>query len=199
LISLQVRIYSRTGLIKSRNYLLFTLILLSGLLADRPCSAQEDNSMPDTSLASKHDPRKATMYSAFVPGMGQVYNQKYWKVPLVYGLGGAMVYFIDYNQSKYKQFKEAYAAGNTQEYYIIEGRKYTYDQLTMGRDYYRRYRDLSVFGLAAVYFLNIVDAMVDAYFTQFDVSDNLALRIQPAIVDNFDFTASLGVKIKFSF
>ena len=161
--------------------------------------ARQDSTVLDTTLHSKRNPRTAIIFSAIVPGLGQVYNGKYWKVPLVYGAGGAMVYVFYYNQSKYAKFRDAYAEGDPQKIYIIDGYKRTYEQLPRGRDWYRKYRDLSVFGIAAVYLLNIVDAMVDAYFTEFDVSDNLTFRIQPAVVDNFDLTAAVGVKFSIGF
>ena len=160
---------------------------------------QQDSTVRDTTSHIKKNPKTAILYSAILPGLGQVYNGKYWKVPLVYGAGGAMVYIFYYNQSKYTKFREAYAEGDQTKIYIIDGYKRTYDQLPRGRDWYRRYRDISVFGIAAVYFLNIVDAMVDAYFTEFDVSDNLTFRIQPSVVDNFDLTAAVGVKFSIGF
>ncbi len=160
---------------------------------------QQDSTDSDTTFYIKKNPKTAILYSAILPGLGQVYNGKYWKVPLVYGAGGAMVYVFYYNQSKYTKFREAYAEGDQTKIYIIDGYKRTYDQLPRGRDWYRRYRDISIFGIAAVYFLNIVDAMVDAYFTDFDVSDNLTFRIQPSVVDNFDLTAAVGVKFSIGF
>ena len=163
------------------------------------CHAQEDNLLSDSTFHKKHNPKTAILCSALLPGLGQVYNHKYWKVPLVYGAGGAMVYTFYYNQSKYKKFKDAYAEGDPQKIYIIDGYQRTYEQLPQGRDWYRRYRDLSFFGFAAVYFLNIVDAMVDAYFTEFDVSDDLTLKIHPSIVDNFDLTAAVGIKFTIGF
>lgn len=179
--------------------LLLLLMPMTGFLPVNYCAAQETSAATDTSQVKKHNPKLATRYSMVVPGLGQIYNQKYWKVPLIYGLGGAMIYFINYNQTKYVKFKDAINLEPKQEYYIIDGRTYKYDDLTYGRDYYRRYRDLSVFGLAGVYFLNIVDAMVDAYFINFDVSDDLSMKIRPSVVNNFDLTASVGIKFQFSF
>ncbi len=161
--------------------------------------ARQDSTVGDTVRPVRKNPRTATICSAIVPGMGQVYNGKYWKVPLVYGAGGAMIYMFHYNQSKYVKFRDAYINGAPGENYIIDGRKLPYERLTTGRDWYRNYRDLSAFGIAAVYLLNIVDAMVDAYFTNFDVSDDLTFRIQPAVVDNFDLTAAYGVKFSIAF
>jgi hypothetical protein len=161
--------------------------------------AQEDSLAVDTVVMKKHNPRTATICSALLPGLGQVYNRKYWKVPLVYGIGGAMVYAYQYNQSKYIKYREAYDEGDAGKLYIIDGYTRTYDQLPLGREYYRRYRDLSLFGIAAVYLLNVIDAMVDAYFVGFDVSDDLSIKIEPAVVNNFDLTAAAGIKFSISF
>jgi hypothetical protein len=163
------------------------------------CPAQENTAESDSLVPKKHNPRTATIYSALLPGLGQVYNRKYWKVPLIYGAGGALAYSFQYNQSKYKEYIEAFDEGDENKIYIIDGQARSYSQLPLYRDYYRRYRDLSLLGLAAVYLLNIIDAMVDAYFTEFDVSDDLSFRIQPAIVDNFDLAATFGLTISIGF
>jgi adenylate kinase family enzyme len=109
------------------------------------------------------------------------------------------VYSFQYNNSKYLKYREAYDEGDENKIYIIDGYPRTYAQLPLGRDYYRRYRDLSLFGLIGVYLLNIIDAMVDAYFTDFDVSDDLTMHIEPAIVDNFDLAATFGLTIRIGF
>ena len=182
-----------------KNKIFIFLLFVFYSLCGHWCPAQENNTVGDSLIIKKHNPRTATISSALLPGLGQVYNGKYWKVPLIYGAGGALVYAFQYNQSKYLQYREAYDEGDENKIYIIDGYPRTYDQLPLGRDYYRRYRDISLFGLIGVYLLNIVDAMVDAYFTEFDVSDNLTLRIQPAIVDNFDLAATFGLTIGIGF
>ena len=146
-----------------------------------------------------HSPRKATLYSVLLPGLGQVYNQKYWKVPIIYGAGGAFAYFVGFNQVKYKKFRDAYVNGEPGTPALIDGQYYDYEILPRGRDYYRRYRDLSALGFGAIYLLNIVDAMIDASFFYYDVSDDLSLQIQPVILENSDMTATLGVGIRIGF
>lgn len=154
--------------------------------------------IPD-SVFQKHSPRKAVMYSLICPGLGQVYNKKYWKIPFIYGAGGAFLYYINYNQTKYKKFRNAiYNEIDTQQRVVIDGYPYEYDDLDIVRDYYRRYRDLSIAGLAAIYLLSAIDAMVDAHFFYYDLSDNLSMRIQPAVENPGSF-ASLGFKINFGF
>jgi hypothetical protein len=182
-----------------KKRVLLSLLIVFSSLCGYWCPAQENNAVGDTLISKKHNPRTAVICSALLPGLGQIYNGKYWKVPLVYGAGGAAVYAFQYNQSKYQKYREAYAEGDENKIYIIDGYKRTYAQLPMGRDYYRRYRDISVLCIAGVYLLNIIDAMVDAYFTEFDVSDDLTLHIQPAVVDNFDLAATFGLTIRIGF
>ena len=183
---------------RKRRIFIFLLIVFSSLCGNR-CPAQENNTVRDSLVIKKTNPRTATIFSALLPGLGQVYNGNYWKVPLIYGAGGALVYSFQYNNSKYLKYREAYDEGDENKIYIIDGYPRTYEQLPLGRDYYRRYRDLSLFGLVGVYLLNIVDAMVDAYFTEFDVSDDLTMHIEPAIVDNFDLAATFGLRIRIGF
>jgi hypothetical protein len=146
----------------------------------------------------KHSPDRAIILSAVLPGLGQVYNKKYWKVPIIYGAEGALLYFIGYNQLKYKKFKDALFEKPT-EPVIIDGRAVNPSVLARGRDYYRRWRDLSVLGFAAVYFLNIVDAMVDANFFYYDVSDDLSLNINPALFNTFGNTSAIGLSFQIGF
>jgi hypothetical protein len=152
----------------------------------------------DTTLR-KHSPRKAIIYSAVFPGLGQIYNKKYWKLPIIYGAGGAFGYYVSYNQQKYVKFRDAFDAGDTGEPVLIDGELYDYDVLARGRDYYRRYRDLSALGVAVIYFLNIVDAMVDAHFFYYDVTDDLSMRVEPAIIENRGMTAAVGLRINLGF
>jgi len=138
--------------------------------------------------------------SLVIPGMGQVYNQKYWKVPIIYGAGGFFAYFIGFNQHKYVLFRDAILKGVTGEPALIEGRMYDFDDLDNGRDFYRRYRDLSVLGLGAIYLLNAIDAMIDAHFFSYDVSDDLSLDIRPTLLNSPDLTAeAVGLRIRIGF
>jgi hypothetical protein len=180
------------------------------------CSAQESGTIisqsgttviqSDTTVAqvdtTLRTPQKATMYSAILPGLGQVYNKKYWKVPIIYGAGGAFVYFTIYWHTKYKKFRDAFLDGYGQPDpppVLIDGRLYDYDVLPRGRDGYRRWRDLCILGTAAIYFLNIIDAMIDAHFFYYDVSDDLSLRIGPALLDDPVTATAFGFKFNLGF
>jgi len=189
--------YSRTAKISQT----FTCLLCTGilLLAAGPGFSQDPDTITADPEAKNHNPRKAVFYSAMVPGLGQVYNQKYWKVPFIYGAGGALAYFVVFNQDKYKKFREAIDKGDTGELVFIDGSYYDFEILPRGRDYYRRNRDLCALGTAAIYFLNIIDAMVDANFFYYDVSDDLSLHFQPVMLKNPGFTAAVGFQIDIGF
>ncbi|MDD2594400.1 MAG: DUF5683 domain-containing protein [Bacteroidales bacterium] len=130
-------------------------------------------------------PSKSTVYSALLPGLGQAYNGDYWKIPIWYGGFIACGYFYHLNDIQYKRFKYIYDKGNDPNsgYYG----KITASQAEWYKDTYRRYRDYSVLAFVLVYALNIIDANVFAYMSDFDVSDNLAtVSIQPAIISPLD-------------
>ncbi len=120
-------------------------------------------------------PAKAAFYSAILPGLGQAYNKKYWKIPLVLGAIGTTLYFYSTNNTKYHEFRDAYKdrlAG-------ISNPKYGYlddSRLIEAQRFYKRNRDLSLLLTFAFYALNIIDANVDAHLGQFNVNDNLSVR-----------------------
>jgi hypothetical protein len=161
--------------------------------------AQAQDTTAVVPAVKKHSPRLAVVYSALCPGLGQIYNKKYWKLPIIYGAGGAFAYFVGYNQLKYKKFRDAYANGDPDTPALIDGIYYDYEVLPRGRDYYRRYRDLSALGVGVIYFLNIIDAMVDATFFNYDVSDDLSMRVEPVIIESPGMTAAVGVRINLGF
>jgi hypothetical protein len=192
-------------LLKARYY--FACILIAGvcLFYSCPVSAQDADTASVTPVVKNHKPNRAVLMSALVPGMGQIYNKKYWKVPIIYGAGGAFVHYLGYYQDKYTKFRTAIENGEEGGEYLIDGRIYDYDSLDEGRDFYRRYRDLNVAGIGLIYFLNIVDAMIDAHFFYYDVSDSLTMQIQPAVLNspgfstNYGATSSVGLQINFTF
>jgi hypothetical protein len=146
---------------------------------------QVDTSAPasDTAQAQPyHDPRLAALYSAVLPGLGQAYNHKYWKIPIAYaGLGVAAGVFI-YNYKQFILFRDAYRLSftgqKTGDPFVDQ---YDPQDQKRIRDIYRQYVDYSALAFMGVYVINIVDALVDAHLYYFNVSDNLALRLQPVI------------------
>ena len=180
-------------------YKLLTFIVLFSILRCYISIAQEHNGFGDSTNQPKHNPRTATIYSTILPGLGQVYNKKYWKVPLIYGAGIGMVYALNYYQIRYNIFKEAYFTGAPNTEYIIYNHKFDYEQLPLYMEHYRRNRDLSIFGIAVVYLLNVFDAMVDSYFTEFDISDNLTFNLNPIFIENNANSTSIALKFAVSF
>jgi len=137
--------------------------------------------VPVDTVSSGHSPRLATILSAVLPGLGQAYNKKYWKIPVVYAALGVTGYFYVENNKQYNDFRQAYKFRTdenpaTTDPYV---EKYTDDQLKMLRDYYRRNLELTVIVGAAIYALNIIDAAVDAHLFDFEVNDDLSLKIEP--------------------
>ncbi|MET3025300.1 DUF5683 domain-containing protein [Flavobacterium sp. UW10123] len=144
-------------------------------------------------------PAKAAFYSAVLPGLGQVYNKKYWKVPLVYGAIGTSTYFYIDNQKKYNLYRDEYKNR-------LEGKKsdseflarLTESQLTSAQKEYQRYRDLSALFIVGLYVLNIIDANIDAALSQFNVDERLAFK--PAVIKNdITFKNDFGFALNYSF
>ena len=135
-------------------------------------------------------PKKAALFSAILPGSGQIYTEKYWKVPIVYGGIITSIYFIEENNKKYKNYKEAALLS----YEIGENQLgYTYTELKTLKNHYRRNRDVSYFSLLGIYILNIVDASVNAHLYNFDVSDDISINIKPHLsLYNSGVTLSLN-------
>lgn len=141
-------------------------------------------------------PSKAAFYSAVVPGLGQAYNKKYWKIPLVYGAIGSSLYFYITNNKKYHRYRDAYKhrlAGEPDEFsYLDENR------LVQAQRFYQRNRDLSLLVTVGFYILNIVDANVDAHLMQFNVSDKLSF--QPNLYQNdINNKTNVGLSLNYQF
>ncbi len=147
------------------------------------------------STKQEHSPRKATIYSAVLPGLGQIYNKKYWKVPIIYAGLATLIYCIDWNNDYYVKYKKAYSditdsdpTTNSFKDLDIEGswdftnssqvQQFT-ERLDNAMTSARRYRDLCIIGTAALYALNIIDASVDAHFFNFNLNDDLTVNWTP--------------------
>jgi len=170
---------------------LFFLLFLSTVYS----SAQEFDTETDTVVRTivadstvivekkKHTPFKATIMSVALPGLGQVYNGKWWKVPIIYGGFAGLTYSSVFNDLKFRTYKKAYLVridndpSTTDQF---EGR-YSEANLKELVSFYQRNRDLSLIFTGVLYALNIVDATVDAHLKDFDVSDDLSLKIRPTM------------------
>ncbi|MEN2400463.1 DUF5683 domain-containing protein [Flavobacterium sp. MC2016-06] len=142
-------------------------------------------------------PAKAAFYSAILPGLGQAYNKKYWKIPLVYGAIGTSLYFYIDSNKKYHDYRDAYK--RRLEGYTDD--KYTYlddSRLIAGQKFYQRNRDLSSLFVVGFYVLNIIDANVDAALIQFNVNERLSMR--PEIYPNdVTFRPNVGLTFNYNF
>ena len=127
-------------------------------------------------------PSKAAFYSAVFPGLGQVYNKKAWKVPIVFSAIGISGYAYDFNKKKYFSYRNAYkrrlAGFNDDEF---QGLILNNDRLLDGQDFYRKNKDLSMVFIIGFYFLNILDANIDAHLLDYNVDENLSF--QPSVLD----------------
>ena len=145
------------------------------------------------------DPKRALWLALVIPGGGQIYNRKYWKLPLVYGGFIGCMYAMSWNNTMYKDYSQAYIDlmdndPSTQSYnqFLHLGMKITteadkkryQDIFRKRKDKYRRWRDLSFFVMLGVYALSVIDAYVDAELSVFDISDDLSLRVEPTIINN---------------
>lgn len=156
------------------------------------------------------DPHRAMWLALVIPGAGQIYNRKFWKLPIFYGGIMGCIYAMQWNNMMYKDYAQAYLDimddnPQTQSYnqFLHLGR--TIDSSNEGnyktifkkrKDYYRRYRDMSFFVLIGVYALSVIDAYVDAELSVFDISRNLSMKIEPAIINSrqgWNSLASSGV------
>ncbi|MBK9291198.1 MAG: hypothetical protein IPM52_06200 [Bacteroidetes bacterium] len=157
-------------------------LLLILLLALVPVRAQKPAN--DTlASANQHSPHKASVYSAVLPGLGQIYNRKYWKVPIVYAGIGAFTYAGILNRNEYRMAREAFTYVSQGETYPTDNKyiKYPANDIITIRDYYRRNMEVSFLLLGVWYALNIIDATVDAHFFYYDVSEDLVLQIRPGM------------------
>ena len=152
-------------------------------------------------LPFKPNPTRAVIYSAIFPGLGQIYNRKYWKLPIVYGGFMGFIYAVTWNNKNYRDYSDAYLHIMTDDVNtpstwhqswqnFVPRNRDPKDYITntnfrnnlkSGKDYYRRYRDLSIILTVAWYFLCMADAYVDAQLFDFDISPDLSLHLAPSL------------------
>lgn len=164
----------------------------------------------------KHNPAKATVYSAVLPGLGQLYNNKWWKVPIVYGgfVGlGITIYnynknYLDYKHAYYdindsdpntKYYEEVWPKDDFSEIDDAERRNNLSDRMVVYIEETRRSRDLFYIISAGFYLLNILDANIDAHFIDFDISEDLTFNFEPCFVDPITNSPILGGHLAITF
>ena len=162
------------------------------------------------------NPTKATWLALVIPGGGQIYNRKYWKLPIIYGGFAGCAYALTWNNKMYKDYMQAYkdaALGNWEANSIHDLLPPGYldrtpktqitETLRKRKDTYRRYRDLSIFAFIGVYLISVIDAYVDAELSNFDITPDLSMRVEPAVI-NSQYSIgspnkSVGVQCSFRF
>jgi hypothetical protein len=163
--------------------------------------AQKDSIPADTSHTDFHSPNKALLLSAVLPGAGQFYNKKYWKIPVLYAGFAACGYFIKFNDIRYQKYRKAYIQRVDGDSLTIDPyvNLYTDANLLDLKNYYRRNRDLTIIITVAVYVINLLDAYVDAHLFNFNVNDNLSLRVAPDLQMNEQYKSYAGLQVRLNF
>jgi len=127
------------------------------------------------------DPGKSTVYSILFPGLGQIYNGEYWKIPIYWGAIAGGVYFYSTNKRNYERYKWIYDQASSTDP-DVEKPPITAENALYYRDIYRRYRDYSILATALFYVVQIVDANVFAYMQDFEIDDDISLRVEPTVI-----------------
>lgn len=202
------------------------IILLSAVLK---IDAQQVNVARDSLQTAapvekkKISPKKASIYAALFPGLGQAYNGKLWKLPIVYGGYVGLIYIFGWNNNNYSDYSQAYrtiakysstagmpAVDRTYLDNFIKNPSINLDNpshfsyvttsLKSGKDFFRRNRDLTIIGIAALHILSIIDASVDANLSDFDIGDDLTMKVEPIpmhIMGGHDLVIGLNLAFKF--
>jgi len=218
------------GLFVSVPYVSAQTVYSDSLVVPKPMSEKTDSISGTAAdeLSYKHqkrdwntwhpNPQRALWLALVIPGGGQIYNRKYWKLPIVYGGIMGCLYAMNWNNMMYKDYSQAYldimdSDPTTQSYnqflhlgkQIDSSNEARYKQIFKSRkDKFRRWRDLSFFCLIGVYALSVIDAYVDAELSEFDISKDLSLRVEPAVINNGLYgnsleMASIGVHCSLNF
>ncbi|NMH88607.1 DUF5683 domain-containing protein [Flavivirga algicola] len=153
-------------------------------------------------------PAKAAFYSAILPGLGQAYNKKYWKIPIVYGAIGTGVYFYLTNNKEYNRYRDAYKrrlAGFTDDEFYKDANgnqlltpRVTTEGLERGQKFFRKNKEIALLVTFGLYALNIIDANVDAHLLQYNVDENLSLAPHYKF-NELDASSNLGLTLNFKF
>lgn len=164
------------------------------------------------------DPTRAVWYSAIIPGLGQIYNRKYWKLPILIGGFMGLAYGISFNSRYYTDYSNAYRDSyssdpNANSYinflpynyrndkeWIEQNMEWIRSSVKRKKDFYRRNRDLCIIGMFGVYALAMIDAYVDAQLYTFDISPDVSMKISPAVLEpSLNTQTSLGLQCSITF
>ncbi|MEO5979139.1 MAG: DUF5683 domain-containing protein [Chryseolinea sp.] len=207
---------------KALLILLMSCMIVSGSVAqdslstkpsvDDTLRAEAEDTVQLKSYATRYDPRKAILYAAIVPGLGQIYNKKYWKLPLVYGGFFALGYAVNFYAKGYTKYKDLLFRNLEQGYtadgdiYVIDGTAkppitdvYTTANYRRIVDLYKRQRDFFLIMMGGMYLLQMVDAHVDAHLKEFDLNPNLHVSLYPTMERSAMFGNQQGVSLVIRF
>ncbi len=150
----------------------------------------------DTSLYVKN-PRKAALFSAIIPGLGQAYTRKYWHIPMIYAAMGGLIFAADKNNKEYHRYYTAYSYLTDKDENTVDefGGMRGADDLLFYKKKFRRSRDLSIIMTVLAYTLNIVDASVTAHFSDFDINDNFSVNLKPVIIKMPNISTTTGIML----
>ncbi len=189
-----------------KKLLPYTIIFIFAFLSLKVQAQKSDTirveSEIDSTLVKFHSPKKAAIFSAILPGLGQYYNKKYWKIPIIWAAYAGSIYAISFNNEQYLYVKDIYKLYVQGDAATLElygaGRK---EYLKNVKDSYKRSRDLMFLVTMGLHALNIIDANVDAHFFTFDVSPNLSFKTQPILINNIDLlnSTAFGIKVSLNF
>lgn len=194
----------------NRRFYIFLLCVCSALFSfsqkdkdstsiglDKELVLLEDNTISENGIDPLR-PSKAAFYSAILPGLGQAYNKRYWKIPLVWGAIGTGIYFYVSNDKQFDRYRDAYKrrlAGFTDdEFFGVVSN----DGLVRAQEQFRRNKEVSLLVTLGLYALNIIDANVDAHLLQFNVDENLSLSPHYRY-NEMENTSDLGLTLNFKF
>lgn len=184
-----------------RKIKVLTLTIILLWCSQLSFAQDKQNKLTQDLKKEQHSPHKATIRSLIIPGWGQAYNKKYWKIPIIYAGFGFIGYLAMTNRAEYLKYKDALLYNPDEnpnppnEYYDY----YTTTQLESGKLMYQRSMELNFIIGGLWYLINVIDASVDAHLFNFDVSKDLSIKIEPDIKYHFRSPKPLpGIKISLS-
>ena len=158
---------------------------------------------------SYHSPAKAAIMSAVMPGLGQIYNRKYWKLPVVYAAVGVSIGVFLKWQNEYERFRRSYIDFKDNDPYTnyfenlgfpsYYSPELQLQYITKRKDQLRTWRDWSIVAVVAAYALNIIDANVDAHMMFFNLDDNISLNLKPCFLENNSYSQIIGLSLQITF
>ena len=190
-----------------KKYFIFVVLFSIGIFNSYAQKEDDVTIKVTDTVFSNYDfnplsPSKAAFYSAILPGLGQAYNKKYWKIPIIYGALGSGIYFYSFNNTNYKKARTAFKLmqdGKPHEYDGVGDHIFlSEDALISAQENYKKDRDLSLLVTIGLYVLQILEASTNAHLLQHNVDDNLSFK--PAIIkDDFSNKQIVGASINFNF